>query len=310
MGGGGGGRYIPASSPSLRAKVDAAREAEAKRLEGDVNGYLQDCLKNYNDRDAEKIGERLGELKDIVGDDVDIDSVLFGGSVAKHTYVEGLSDVDALLVLNRENTVGLSPQQLLDNLTDIIRDKYTGREIESVDKGNMAVTVAFRDGSEVQLLPAVRVGKEVRVPDASGSGWNATNPAAFKDQLTSANKRLDGSLVPTIKLMKALVSRLPEQQRLTGYHLESLALDAASGYKGGTSTREVLMHALKHSSERVKTSLPDATGQSRTVDGYLGAANSTNRRVVSQALASLARRLESARSVGQWKSMFEGDRNS
>jgi hypothetical protein len=269
-----------------------------------VNALLQDFLAQITDRDADETRNRVGEVAEALGEATQIETLLFGGSVAKHTYVDGLSDVDALVVLDREGTRGLSPQQVLDKFQAELRDKISAKEVESVDRGDLAVTVRYRDGTELQLLPAVRSGSKIAIPDSSGTGWNQTNPKRFQRELSRQNERLNNALVPTIKLIKSLVGDLPAQQRLSGYHTEAVCLDAARSFRGPKTPRALLIHVLDHAAQRVRRPIRDVTGQSRNVDGYLGSANSARRRLVSQALASLGRRLEAATSINQWRAMF------
>ncbi len=169
----------------------------------------------------------------------------------------------------------------------------------------MAVTVTYDDGMEIQLVPAIRKGAAVAVPAASGGGWNETEPGAFRRHLTSANERLGGNLVPTIKLFKAVLSRFPPQKRLSGYHAEALAVDAAKNYSGSTAPKDLLVHLLQHASRRVLRPIQDRTGQSRTVDAYLGAANTAERKNISMALDGMRRRLSTATTLAQWKAVLE-----
>lgn len=303
-GGGGGGHYLPPSSDAMKRRVEAAREAELERLSFDVDALLQQFLSQINDRDAEEIQKRLAEITELLGDTAEIEALLFGGSVAKHTYVDGLSDVDALVILNRDGTQGLSPQKVLSDFHAQLSKSPPGKDVVSVEKGDLAVTIKYQDGSEVQLLPAVRSGSTVSIPDSSGKGWNQTSPRAFQKALSTQNERLGRALVPTIKLVKSLIGDLPKQQRLTGYHAEALALDAAKGYRGAKTPRALLAHVLDHASKRVLKPIGDVTGQSRSVDAYLGSANSTERRLVSEALSGIRRRLDSATSIHQWKALF------
>jgi hypothetical protein len=302
MGGGGGG-YTPPSLGSLQQKILEARELEESKLQQQINEFLRARLAEYNQRDVDAIRTRLDEIEEAI--DVDFQRMLFGGSVAKHTYVDGLSDVDALAILDRESTQGLSAQDVLDQFHSDI-DENLPREsgISEIKKGHLAVTVKYRDGSEIQVLPAVRVGDEVRIPDASGRGWKATNPERFRSALTDENRRLGMNLVPAIKLVKSLASDLPKQQRPTGYHIESLALDATKGYNGDDSVRALIDRILDRSSSRVLRPIADVTGQSRTVDEYLGGANSPERRLVGQAFGAIRRRLNATTSVTQWEAIF------
>ena len=305
MGGGGGGGYSPPRAEILYKKIEKAREEERSRLEGEINQLLQRELSQFNDRDVQRTRERIDHIAEVLGGEQEVDTLLFGGSVAKHTYVDGLSDVDALVVLDREGTQGVSAQGVLDNFFEDLNVRLRRGGVEIIEKGNLAVTIRYTDGSEVQLLPAVRVGQALRIPDASGQGWNQTDPQRFRAQLTEHNQRLHNNLIPTVKLVKSLVSDLPEQQRPSGYHVESLALDAVRNYTESTTPKALLDRVLKHASERVLSPIRDVTGQSRNVDDYLGTPNSAERKLVSQALGGLRRRLNAATSIHQWRAMFK-----
>ena len=304
MGGSGGGRYTGPSSVTLQKRLDKIVEQERARLVENINDYLRKLLVRFNDRDTEKIAGRLEAIHELLGQDVEIDQLLLGGSVAKHTAVDGLSDVDALVVLDREDLRGKSAQAMLDTFHKTLKDKLSRTDVVSVEKGRLAVTVVYRDKTEIQLLPALRSGQTVSIAAADGKSWNDTRPREFQRQLTRANQRLDQSLIPAIKLAKALVGSLPEQKRLTGYHVEAMAVDAAKGYRGKRTQNVLLLHILQHASRRVRTPMKDATGQSRTVDAYLGNVESVPRRVASQALSGMVRRLAAASSLGQWQAIF------
>lgn len=303
MGGSGGGGYIPSSSDRLREQVGKAEAKERERLESDVNAYLMDVLATFNERDVDTIREHLARIEKLLAEDAEIDQLLLGGSVAKHTFVDGLSDVDALVILDRSSAQ--SPQQVLDEFHAKLDGNLTRDVVRSVEKGTLAVTVTYLDGTEIQLLPAIRSGNKVSIADANGNAWKATDPKSFQAELTKSNQRLNNCLVPTIKLVKSIVADFPAQKQITGYHAESLALDAAKGYRGPKTPKALLVHTLEHAAERVLKPIRDVTGQNRNVDSYLGRANSAERRNVALALAGVARRLDMATSLGQWKALFE-----
>src|SRR5258708_6375018 len=112
MGGGGGGRYDGPSSNRAEARIQEARERERERLDFDVNALLNQVLASFNSRDRNLTQRRLDDLQNLVGQDAQVDRILFGGSVAKHTEVDGLSDIDALVILDRDDLRGLSATQV------------------------------------------------------------------------------------------------------------------------------------------------------------------------------------------------------
>ena len=305
MGGSGGGGFIPPTSETLQKKIEKARKEERERLEGDVNRFLQNLISKLSDRDAEATQQKLSEIAEKIADVAEIEQILFGGSVAKHTYVDGLSDVDALVILDEPNLKGKSPQAMINALPKTLNDNLARDKVQSIEKGKLAVTIRYRDGSEIQLLPAMRSGAKVHIADASGTGWKETMPRVFQRTLSRSNERFNQSLIPAIKLMKSITADFPKQKQITGYHVESLAVDAVRSYTGPKTPRALLVHLLGHASNRVLRPIQDVTGQSRIVDSDLGRAGSPKRRNISQALAGVKRRLEAATSVAQWKALFE-----
>jgi predicted nucleotidyltransferase len=302
--GGGGGRYRGPSTPELQRKIEQAQEQERQRLDGDVNELLQRLLIGFNNRDIEAAKKRLGEIEKILGKTVEVDYILLGGSVAKHTDIDGISDVDALVILSREDLAEKSAQALLDEFYDTLNQSLPRSEVAMVEKGRLAVTIKYKDKSEIQLLPALRSGQTISIAAADGKGWNDTKPKNFQRELTRANTRLNQGLVPAIKLIKSIIYDFPKQKQLTGYHIEAIALEAASGYRGPNTPKGLLIHLLGYAGERVLRPMVDSTGQSRTLDSYLGQAGSIERRNISQALEGMKRRLEAATTVAQWRAVF------
>src|SRR5262245_53762673 len=103
MGGSRGGSWYSWSPKSRDTSVDKAVSdaATASRYDADANAYLQDLLSGYNNRDTNSIQKHIETLKRAVEREIEGEiETRFGGSVRKHTYVDGLSDVDVLMVLN------------------------------------------------------------------------------------------------------------------------------------------------------------------------------------------------------------------
>jgi hypothetical protein len=309
MGGSGGGGTFHSRTPDeARRQV---REAEDKTtvaaFESTLSETLGALLGKYNSRDHGLVSERLAKLKDALGGEIEgsLDQ-LFGGSVAKHTYVDGLSDIDSLVFINDTSLEGKEPQAVLDKMEKVIK-KSLGTETE-VHHGTMAVTVTFPDGMAIQLLPAMKSdGAHVQVPSSRTAGWSKINPVTFQEALTRRNAQCGGKLVPTIKLAKAVVGQLPPAQRLSGYHMESLAISAFRDYEGPKTTTAMLPTFFERSKELILNPIRDRSGQSIHVDAYLGKAHSDSRQTMSHVLGRFARRMRNATAAGsteQWRALF------
>ena len=311
MGGSGGGTFSGRSPSDLQEQV---RKAEGKAAEAafdsELAGTLSELLATFNGRDEELVRERLEAVKTQLSEELDgTFDQFFGGSVAKHTYVDGLSDVDSLVVISDSELEGKTPQAVLNKIEQILRSGL-GSEA-SVSHGRMAVTIEYKDGMVLQILPALesKTG-HIHVPSSRTSGWSKIDPVAFQKALTKRNQECGGKLVPTIKLAKAINGQLPAAQQLSGYHMESLAIAAFRDYKGEMSTRAMLPTFFERAKELVLSPIKDQSGQSVHVDGYLGTANSEHRQVASHLLSRIARRMRNASAAGstaQWEALFGVD---
>jgi hypothetical protein len=315
MGGGGGGGGIGYGSrdrDAMRRALEATRATEeAKRIEADVARLLQDELAAYNNIDRDAIRERLDEIEAALGDRVEFDEFLYAGSVAKHTAVDGLSDVDALMIFSPEDIGNDTPEQIRQRCKGLLDDELDREDVSDVSVGRLAITVKYRDGMEIQILPAVQLGNAVGVPNTAGTRWIETRPDEFRQQLTQANERMGGKLVPAVKLFKSVLDSLPAQQQLiSGYHAEALAVHAAKTFPEGRAKthKSVLTHIVDSASRRVMEPMPDVTGQSTSVDRDLGPARSTQRRLVQDALGKLYRRMTTAKSVDEWRRILGVDK--
>jgi predicted nucleotidyltransferase len=301
-GGGYGGR--PEGIDEL---LERAQRRERERLKGDIDRFLSVLLATINDRDTVFVSEKLDDMSELLSGVADLEQVLLGGSVSKHTFVDGLSDVDALVILDPSSLDDKSPRDVIRAFRKILESKLPRQDVKSISEGKMAVTVTFmsHDNIEIQLLPALQKRGKICVPSWDGADWRETRPKVFQKKLTVANGNLNQSLIPAIKLMKLIVRDFPQQKRLTGYHIEALAVDAAKSYQGPKTTREVLLHLLEHSSKRVLSPISDVTLQTRILDEYLGKSESVARKNVSVTLQGMGKRLKSATSVKQWESALE-----
>lgn len=304
MGGsGGGGFHSGRSASELRSEVE--RSLRDTQLESEVNVLLNEQLGWVNGRDTDLINRRLDEITEALGERLaELDRLLFGGSVSKHTYVDGLSDVDSLVVVKPEALDADTPESLRKAIDGALREHLDMGQVESIDT-EFAVTVRYKDGTEIQLLPAVERQGGLSISDKSGAGWSFIRPRAFQERLTAVNSSQDGRVVPTIKLAKAVVDGLPKRDRPGGYHMEALAVDAFDGYTGPRNSRAMVRHFFESAADRVQRPIADVTGQSERIDEAYGPARSPDRQRLSAALGQIAARMKSASSVEQWRELFE-----
>jgi hypothetical protein len=305
MGGGGGHyQYNPRDSEEIERALRERLNDEA--AEGEINKLLVEQLINVNQRDTHGISQRLDAIKDALSDDAEIEKLLFGGSVAKHTYVDGLSDVDSLVVLNGDGLGGRGPEGLRTGFAQLLRERLPGGEVQEVTVGLMAVTVRYRDGMEIQLLPAVQHDGKLSISSQTGTRWKAIDPEKFAQQLTHVNQQQGRRVVPVIKLAKAVMASLPERARLSGYHVEALAVAAFTDYRGGTSLKSMVTHLFDSAASNVLRPVPDVTGQSRSVDERWGPTNSPERRAAALELRRVAETMKADMSVESWSRLLGG----
>lgn len=303
MGGSGGGAFSDIDRQELLQKLRASEDAtEDVGFETAVNDYMGQLQAQINNRDNETIRGYLDEIRTCLGEEIDgTVNLVYGGSVAK-----GLSDIDALVLLGKSELRDMSPGEVKDYFFRKLKERFPKTEMK---KGVLAVTLKF-PGYEIQLLPAIKSGTGYHIADVSGKEWSYIRPRKFTDLLTRVNQDNNKKVVPTIKLAKSIVSSLPENRQLTGYHVESLAVQIFRDYTGVKTPKAMLTHFFREATKAVLKPLPDVTGQSAQVDSYLGAEKSLNRRVVSDALGLISRRMQSAdnaRNIQLWKDILGAD---
>jgi hypothetical protein len=217
MGGSGGDFTFNRHSPvQLQQQVRAAELAGAEaEFQPVLSAKLNEFLSRVNDRNLELTNRRLDDVKEVLKTQLESAiSLKFGGSVAKHTYVDGFSDVDLLLVLKPAAPADRGPIPVLTEIAAHLAEGL-GRDVR-VSKGKIAVTLTYDDGEEIQLIPAVQHGNALHVPSWFRDDWSKIDPDGFRRALVKQNGNCSGKLVPTIKLAKAINSTLPESQRLSG----------------------------------------------------------------------------------------------
>jgi len=281
------------------------RESEEKTtneaFEVEVSAEINTLLADYNKRDPNAIKSHIDTIIEAIQKEIDgTCNIAFGGSYQKHTYVDGISDIDSLVLLNNSELINKSPNEVLEYFRAMLKERFPDSKI---DVGKIAITVHFADKNIIQLLPAVKSGDEFKISNSSGDIWSKIKPRNFTDKLTEINKKNSDKMIPTIKIVKSINSYLPKSKQLTGYHIESLAIEAFKVYSGEKNIKKMLQHFFERAKDLVKSPIKDKSGQSVYVDEYLGRKDSIDRKQISIILDRISRRMKNANSsasVEQW----------
>ena len=269
------------------------------------NEYCEGLLASYRRRNTRIITQRLESLCGFLRLKGNVVQTMFGGSVRKGTYVTGLSDVDALLIVNQSLLVNQPPARAIKYVRDTIQGRL---QQNTVSAGNLAVTVSYSDGTEIQILPAIRTNSGgVRIADPGSNKWsNVARPDDFARKLAKVNTTKDGRVVPIVKLAKAMadcfISR--PSRKISGYHMESLAIDAFKDSQCPLDPKSMLIHLLEHSMDAVKSPITDSTGQSRYVDNKLGRADSGPRKRASTYFGQIRGKVNSCKTRAAFDALF------
>ena len=269
------------------------------------NEYCERLLASYKRRNTGAATQRLQSLCEFLRQKGEVVQTMFGGSVRKGTYVTGLSDVDALLIVNQSSLVNQPPAKAIEYVRKTIQDRLRQN---TVSAGNLAVTVNYSDGLEIQILPAIRTNSGgVRLASPGSNQWsNVARPDDFAKKLAKVNTARDGRIVPVIKLAKAMADCFitRPKRKISGYHMESLAIDAFQDYQGPLDPKTMLVHLLGHAMHAVKIPITDSTGQSRYVDEYLGPAGSKQRERASTYFGQMRGMVNRCRKREEFNALF------
>ena len=269
------------------------------------NKYCEQLLVQYKRRNTKAVTRHLKSVCDILRHEDDhVVQTKFGGSVQKGTYVTGLSDVDVLLIVNQSSLKNKPPSKVLAYVRDTIQQRLPKNPVSA---GKLAVTVSYADKSDIQILPAIRTADGFRIAEPGSTKWsNVVHPDRFVDRLIKVNNARGGRDVPTIKLAKAMADCFikDSSRKISGYHMESLAIDAFTCYEGELVPRSMLVHLLGHSIKAVMTPIKDPTGQTRYVDQYLGQAESKLRKGASTQFGQMLSKVNSCGTREEFGDLF------
>lgn len=273
-----------------------------------LNGKMAELLRDYNSRDREQISNHLETIKRKLESEIEGSlDLMYGGSIIKYTYINGLSDIDMLVKLNRSDLANKQPEEVLSYFKEKLDEQFPRSD---VILGDLAVTVKFKNsGLEIQLLPSIKTATGFRIADPETKSWsNVIKPFKFAKELTEVNQKNNGNVIPIIKLFKPINEKAPKDIKMSGYHIEALATEIFKDYSGQKTYSKMLTHFCQKAKDRVLNPIGEITGQSEFIDLKFGVANSNIRKKLSSFLERISMKMKLATttsSIDDWGQLFE-----
>lgn len=176
------------------------------------------------------------------------------GSMVRGTGLNGVSDVDVMLVLHYGNHVkGKTPRQLLEDVREVL-SKYNAKIVK---KNGQAVTLYFTTWPNVDIVPAYQIqgaSEILKIPNANTGNWISTSPTTHDRAMAMLPVRRR-QLVRMVKCWNHAHSSF-----LESFHLEQIALQAGVAHDGAPWAEDDWPWALKGYFEKaIDLTTPAAT---------------------------------------------------
>ncbi len=146
---------------------DSLAQTRQQAAEAEVAAVFKDALAQINQIDTEALNKHKEEIFQALKSTFEeADGLVGGGSYSQHTYVNGISDVDMLFVLDAFSSSKIpnktNSKAVLADMEKRLRQRFPNTEIKS---GRMAVTIKFSDGLELQgagdkIVSSLEYGRE------------------------------------------------------------------------------------------------------------------------------------------------------
>ena len=167
------------------------------------------------------------------------------GSYKKNTMIKPPNDVDIFVVINHSYSE-ITPNAVLNKLKRHLSVSYPNSTIRQ-DKP--CIVLDFHH-CKFELTPAIEVNQyyysDYYIPFQGGNTWlYVESPRLLEEQLTDANQRLNGMLVPLIKMMKAC-KRHNNLTDKKSFEMEEIAIDSLTNvYDYRDGVQQLLRACLK-----------------------------------------------------------------
>jgi Second Messenger Oligonucleotide or Dinucleotide Synthetase domain len=184
------------------------------------------------DRKQKQAATAQQEVRERISAHLYVPDSILTGSYARYTKINPLSDIDVLLIRNRERVglsidgSGVSAGRALDEVVEAVRKAYP--YAATVKKQSRSVNVQLT-GLEFgfDIIPAwLRSPDGYWIPDADTGYWLPSDPDAHAKIMTLANDHCGGKLKPCIKMVKHWSRQ--NYDLIRSFHLELICADIFS----------------------------------------------------------------------------------
>jgi hypothetical protein len=192
------------------------------------------------------------------------------GSWDRDTLTRYLSegDVDVMVILHYDKNKGWyttdGTAQVLQRFKAILDEAYPKTPC-GVDRH--CVTMQLNE-FRLDVVPAFSLDSGgYMIPDTYRKQWIRTDPITFASNMTGVNKRMNGSFIPLVKMVKAWNREVGKP--LKGFHLECMMYERYKGYDTSYTYDSMLPWLFEALPGDIAAACYDPITGDR-VDGYLG----------------------------------------
>jgi predicted nucleotidyltransferase len=201
------------------------------------------------------------------------------GSFARNTSIRGFSDTDLIAVFRKSNFTWGDRLITSSRALEIVRQQLLARYPNSaVGRDVMAITIAFSDGQQVDVVPAMFEsmydGKwpTYSIPDGS-DGWMLSCPSLYDAYISQANTQSGGKLRYVAQLMKFWRECRTPRVPISSFHIEMVSA-AEEVCKGVKAYSECIRDILRSLTNRECRAMRDPYG----IAGNIPAVKTANQR--------------------------------
>jgi len=159
-----------------------------------------------------------------------VENIFLYGSYKRHTAINTIKDVDIVIETNFDITLEENdPKSVLRKLKSSLVRLYKDADNPEYQRRSIKVKDPLPETNDSDLtldvIPAVRFGSNLRVPDRILEQWVDTNPEGHITYISTLNKSCNKKLVPLIKILKHWWEFNGKGAKPKGFWLECLVAE-------------------------------------------------------------------------------------